>query len=784
LLALFSCTIFLSAFLLFWVQLMVAKMILPLLGGSPSVWNTCMFFFQAVLLLGYGYAHLTTRWLGVRQQARIHSGLIVLPLAFLPIAFDRIGFELDTTHPIAGLLLLLLVSVGFPFLTISTSAPLVQKWFSDTDRPESSDPYFLYAASNAGSLCGVLSYPIAIEPNLSLTQQSILWAIAYAIWVVLSVCCIVYLKRSKRKRFSPTIQESPNSKHPNFRQKMQWVLLSFLPSSLLLGATTHITIDIAAIPLLWAVPLSLYLLTFILAFARKAILPHHLLLFILPFFVAPTIVFSISKPMLPTWLLLSIHLVSFFIAACTLHGELAKSRPHPDYLTGFYFWISVGGVLGGWFNSIAAPLLFSTVLEYPLVLGLSLLLLQPTANLSDRQSTQQDFDKIDQLYENLKQAKKTAPEIDISETIATTLLPEYSSHKIQPSWGKSLLYLILLGIVLGWLTFGLQFHVSNSKFLGFLLACVLFVALAYAFKLPPWRCLVGAALVILLNQFYIPMGNRLYVDRSFFGVNQVLSRENFHLFVHGTTLHGKQSLNPESSGEPLTYFARTGPVGQFFQAANTRTGTKKIEHVGVMGLGIGTMAAYIQPGQTWTFYEIDPMVKDIASNPDYFTFLQTANEATKSTVSVVVGDGRQSIAQKPDRYYDLIVMDAFSSDAIPVHLVTREAVDLYLQKLSPHGLLAFNITNRYIDLEPVIHALAENRGLLTLHWWEKQVSAEERAQGKTASHWVVLARDRSDFGTLLDRSHWQPISDNRSVPVWTDDFSNIFSVLRTFGRKD
>ncbi len=782
-LALFSSTIFLSAFLLFWVQLMVAKMILPLLGGSPSVWNTCMFFFQTVLLLGYGYAHLTTRRWGVRRQAAIHSGLIVLPLAFLPIAFDRIGFEFDPANPIAGLLLLLLVAVGFPFLTISTSAPLVQKWFSDTDRPESSDPYFLYAASNLGSLCGVLSYPIAIEPNLSLTQQSILWAIAYAIWVVLSISCIVYLKRSKR-RSKAELRTKLSSDRPTLRQKMQWVLLSFLPSSLLLGATTYITTDIAALPLLWAVPLSLYLLTFILAFARKAILSQRLLLLILPFFVAPTIVLSISKPMLPTWLLLTVHLVSFFIAAYTLHGELAKSRPHPDYLTGFYFWISVGGVLGGWFNSIAAPLLFSTVLEYPLVLGLTLLLLQPTATGALEEPLVQEFTKIDRLYENLKQAKRATPDLNISETIATTLLPQYASKTKSYIWGISLPYLIILGMVLGWLAIGFQIHFSNSKFLGFGLMFSIFIALAYAFRLPPWRCLVGATLVILLNQFYLPMGNQLYADRSFFGVNQVLSRDNFHLFVHGTTLHGKQSLNPEYSNEPLTYFARTGPVGEFFQAANARTGAKKIERVGVMGLGIGTMAAYVQPGQTWTFYEIDPMVKHIASDPEYFTFIQTAQEDTKSTVSLVVGDGRQSIAQKPDRYYDLIVMDAFSSDAIPVHLVTKEAVDLYLQKLSPHGLLAFNITNRYIDLKPVINALAQQNNLLTLQWWEKQVSEGERAQGKTPSHWVVLARDRTDFGTLLDRTHWQPIDENQLVPIWTDNFSNIFSVLRAFGRQE
>jgi spermidine synthase len=779
LLVLFSVTLFLSAYLLFWMQLMVAKMILPMLGGTPAVWNTCIFFFQTTLLLGYGYSHLATRLGGIRRHAILHSFLLFLPFLFLPIALNKAGTTLNSSHPIPELLMLLLLGVGVPFFVVSTSAPLVQKWFAETPHPDRDDPYFLYSASNLGSLLGVLSYPFSIEPNFSLTQQSWFWTIAYGLFVFLTLGCTVFLWKSGiDPSHSSTLERlevnTDDAIHPTIKQKLQWILLSFLPSSLLLGVTTYITTDIASIPLLWAVPLSIYLLTFVLAFSRKSFRLHPFFTSLSPLVLAGTIALTTTKMILPVWILLSAHWGGFFLVAWMLHGELANNRPHPRYLTEFYFWISLGGVLGGLFNSIAAPWIFPTLLEYPFTIGLSLLLLrdpsQPTSSSNAR------IEDLDEIYQQVKQAKKSNPELGVSDWVAVNILPQYSSkHKKIKRTLFSLTLPIGLGLFLGHLLLGFQLNLVNSTFLGWLLTLGLSIAVGYAFSLYPWRWLVGFVFIILLNQFSLPLSHVIYTDRSFFGVNQVLynATENYHEFIHGTTLHGKQSLDPQRQNEPLTYFTKNGPIGQLFQSLDA---DRRVSQVGVMGLGIGTLAAYAQPGQTWTFYEIDPTVEKIASDPQYFTFLQNA----KGSVSIVLGDGRLSIAKVPDNSYDLLVMDAFSSDSIPVHLITREAIDLYFQKLSSPGLLALNITNRYIDLVPVIQSLARDRKLFALGQWEKNLTVQERALGKTPSHWVILARDRRDLGNLTDDPRWQSLPDTLSIPTWTDNFSNLFRSLRIF----
>ncbi|MGB7273945.1 MAG: fused MFS/spermidine synthase [Geitlerinemataceae cyanobacterium] len=779
LLILFSSTLFLSAFLLFWVQLMVAKMLLPVLGGTPSIWNTCLFFFQATLLLGYGYSHLTTRWWGVRRHAIVHSILLFLPIAFLPIALNRSQISLNSTQPIPALLILLVLGVGVPFFVISTTAPLVQKWFADTPHPDRDDPYFLYSASNLGSLLGVLSYPLVIEPNFSLTQQSWLWSISYGLLVFLTLGCALFLWKSGIDRSSLSNSDRLNLDNieaisPTRKQKLQWTLLSFLPSSLLLGVTTYITTDIASIPLLWAVPLSIYLLTFILTFSRQSFRLNSTLIGMIPLFLVAAIALATTNVILPVWILLLAHWGGLFLVGCALHGELANLRPHPQYLTEFYFWISLGGVLGGLFNSIAAPWIFPTLLEYPLTIGLSLLILRDPSQQTS--SSNLEIENLDEVYQQVKQAQKSNPDIVASDWIATNILPQYAAkNKPKQRTLFSLTLPIGLGLLLGQLLLGFQFKLLNNTGMGWILTMALFITMGYAFSLYPWRWLVGFILVICLNQYSLPFSRVIYTDRSFFGVNQVLydAEENYHAFIHGTTLHGKQSLDPQRQNEPLTYFAKTGPVGQLFQSLNT---AQRFPRVGIMGLGIGTLAAYTQPGQEWTFYEIDPTVEKIASDSEYFTFLQNA----KAPVSIVLGDGRLSIAKVPDYFYNLIVMDAFSSDSIPVHLITREAIELYLKKLSPQGLLVLNITNRYIDLVPVIQSLAHDRQLLALSQWEKTISAEDKALGKTPSHWVVLARDRQDFGSLVNDPKWQFLPDTSSTPVWTDDFSNLFRSLRVF----
>ena len=764
-LVLFSFTLFLSAFLLFWVQLMVAKMILPLLGGSPAVWNTCQFFFQGSLLLGYGYSHLTTRWWETRRQAVIHSFLLLLPVAFLPIGVPPSWIPPENANPIPWLLALLLVSTGIPFFVVSTSAPLVQKWFACTRHDRSQDPYFLYIASNLGSMLGLLSYPILIEPNFSLTRQSWLWAIGYGLLIFLKFGCAACLWRSPQDGVpAQTVREQRNveslvaslpaieadreetgststkSVRPSAAGRYRWVLLSFIPSSLLLGVTTYITTDIASLPLLWAVPLAIYLLTFILTFASKPLLPHKTLVALLPLLLAPLIILSLLKVMQPVWLLLPLHLAVFFVAGCVFHGELQKSRPSSQYLTSFYLWIAFGGVLGGWFNALAAPLLFPSVLEYPLVMLLSILLAGEYTS------------------EKVKSQPQRASQFS------------FFNLKLRTTRRVS------LGLLFGALIVGFDPKGLTDNMLGNLVAFSLLAAMFYAFSLGVGRLAIGLILIVLLSQFSLKnIGGAVHIDRSFFGVNRVVTdrRGEYRSLLHGTTLHGKQSLDPQRRREPLTYFYRTSPIGQVFLSLNA---SQRLSRVAVLGLGIGTLAAYSEPGQEWVFYEIDPVVEKLARNPNYFTFLQDS----KAPFSVVLGDARLRLASVPDSYYDLLVMDAFSSDSIPVHLVTREAIQLYFRKLTEQGLLAINISNRYINLEPVLGALSRHLGLSALRQLQREISPAEREMGKSPSHWVLLARLQKDFGNLVSDSRWQPIPETEGAPLWTDDFSDIFRVLRGF----
>ncbi len=724
--ALFSLTLFVSAFLLFWVQLMVAKLLLPLLGGVPSVWNTCLCFFQALLLLGYGYAHLISQRLSVRLQTGLQGLLLLLPLPLLPIALAEIGQPPETMPTVLWLLALLGLTVGLPFFVVATSAPLLQQWLAKTNHPDRDDPYFLYAASNLGSLLGLVCYPLLIEPRLTLSQQSQGWAIAYLGLVSLILVCGGMVWRTARSEApaaetAETTKEMQAEKPLSWQQQGRWLGLALVPSSLLLGVTTYLTTDIAAMPLLWALPLGLYLLTFIPAFSRHS-WPEQRLVALLPLLLTPLVLLFLLKITRPSALLLPLHLLGFTLTAYVFHRQLAQTRPAASQLTRFYLWVALGGVLGGLLNAIAAPLVFSTVLEYPLVLVWSLLLLpQPTSS---------------------SRLRLTLP--------------------------------LSLGLLIGGLLIGLdgrQF-LTQLPSLGFALG--LWAAIAFVFGLGWGRQLLGLSLIVMLNQFSISsLGGVLATERSFFGVYQVLQdqRQEFNTLVHGTTVHGRQSLQPDRRQEPLTYFSRTGPIGQLFEVLQP---AGRLQRVAVLGLGVGTLAAYAEPGQVWTFYEIDPLVVQLARNPEFFSFLQDA----RVTPQIVLGDGRLQLAQASDRHYDLIIMDAFSSDAIPLHLITREALQLYLQKLSDRGLLVVNITNRYLDLEPVFAALAQDLGLTVLHQYDRQIGATELAAGKTSSHWLVLARQPQDLALLDQDQRWQAIAPTPSFPVWTDNYSNIFQTIR------
>jgi hypothetical protein len=731
---LFSATLFLSAALSFSVQPMIGKMVLPLLGGVPAVWNTCMVFFQSTLLLGYAYAHWSTRWVGSRYHALTHLGLMLLPAAALPITISQrmIGSVPVDANPIPWLLGFLALTAGLPLLVVSATAPLLQKWFASTTHPDAGNPYFLYAASNAGSLLGLLGYPILIEPRLRLAQQSWFWAIGYGILVVLVLCCVMTMWRRRAPEAASDTGASNNlesSQPVTWRRRLRWMLLAFVPSSLMLGVTTYITTDVAPIPLLWVLPLGLYLLTFIFVFARRPLLAPAWLGRVLCLLAVVLIIIITVEVTEPAWLIVTLHLLAFFAAAMVCHSELAKDRPPAARLTDFYLCLSVGGVMGGIMNALVAPLLFRRVWEYPLVMLLACAV-RPV-------------------------------------TPATTV-------PTQKPWQK-LLWPLGIGLLMAGLILSLQNSSATPAALGTLAIFGVPALLTYRLvKRPHQFALSLVAMLVASSLYTASQGRILYIERDFFGVLRVTidPQGKFHQIVQGNTVHGRQSTDPSQATEPLSYYHRTGPVGQVFEAFNAAPAAPR---VAVIGLGAGALACYAQPEQDWTFYEIDPAVQRIAEDPRYFTYLRHSSAAK---LNVVLGDARLQLQKSPERQYGLLVLDAFSSDAIPVHLLTREAVRLYLDKLADGGLIAFHISNRRLDLKPVVANLADDAGLVCLNRDDFLISTNESAQGKQASQWVVLSRKREDLGALPSDKRWQPLPARTSFGLWTDDFSNIISLLK------
>jgi hypothetical protein len=758
---LFAVTLFLGAALLFWVQPMFARLVLPLLGGTPAVWNTCMVFFQAALLLGYGYAHLTTAYLGVRRQALLHLGLILLPLAVLPIAVpEGLGQHLDYAHPALGLLLLLLLGVGLPFFVVATTAPLLQRWFAATGHGLARDPYFLYAASNLGSMVGLLSYPFLLEPLLPLDEQSNLWTYGYGALVLGSLACAGCVVRGawrvaggEQQPPLATRQPPPAGPPPSAFTRFRWVALAFVPSSLMLSVTTYLTTDVAPMPLLWVLPLALYLLTFILAFARRSRVPLRALNRGLPLLVEVVLVVLLSEAThlraLPIGALMGIHLFALFAIALFCHGELARSRPTPQYLTEFYLWLSVGGVLGGLFNALVAPLVFRGIAEYPLVLVLAC------------------------LFRFREPAKESARPGQAWSRAAAT--PQFRFTLLGRSFVVDRSD-VLLPVAVGVLTL-LLVLVGRSMGVpgGPLSVAVIFsvpLVICYTFLERPLRFALGLGALLLASSLAPSVyGDVVYRHRSFFGVVKVLKvtdkyEHHYRRLVNGNTIHGEQDL--ADPHRPLTYYHRDGPAGQLFKFLDESG--RRPHDVGVVGLGAGTLAAYGQPGQAWTFYEIDPAVVYIARDSGLFTFL----EDCPARKNIVEGDARLRLAATRD-CYDLLIIDAFSSDALPVHLFTRQALQVYLARLRDKGVLAFHVSSRYLDLSPVLAELARDAGL---GCWI-QSDPEDAQHGKFASDWVVMGRPAAPLEELVHTSsRWQRLRGGTGRALWTDDFCSLLGLLR------
>jgi hypothetical protein len=690
-----------------------------------------MVFFQGALLAGYAYAHAVNSYLGTRRQAVVHAGLLLLPLFFLPFGIpgDWVRSMPSGTNPSPWLLSLLLVMVGLPFLVVSTTAPLLQRWFSGTGHPTAGDPYFLYGASNLGSMLGLLGYPLLIEPNLTLTRQNELWAAGYGLLVVLILVCSVTAWRSDRgvRRGPGVLRDEVSSVSPGIGRWARWVALAFVPSSLMLGVTSYLTADIAAVPLLWVIPLALYLLSFILVFARRPILRHPWMVRLLPVVaVLLTVVMSL-KTVQPIFI--PIHLLAFFVVAMVCHGELVRYRPSARHLTAFYLAMSLGGVLGGIFNALIAPIAFNWVAEYPLALVLGCIAM-PVASPNGRRPIGRVLDLVIPLSIGLVTAGVMSRFPPVTESQAGGIGPK-----------------LVIGVAV--------------------FAC-------YTFKDVPIRFALAIGAILLASQVTdSTFGRVLHQERNFFGVLRVShgDRGNSHELIHGNTVHGVQSVDPDRRREPLTYYHRAGPVGQVFEVFAAQPARPD---VAVVGLGAGTLACYAEPGQHWTFYEIDPAVVRIARDPRYFTYLR---DGLAETCDVILGDARVRLRDAPEHKYGLIVLDAFSSDSIPVHLLTRESLRVYRDKLAGGGLLAFHISSRFIDLAPVLGALAHDAGLVARVRYDLTLTREEGRDGKLASSWVVMAAREADIGILARDSRWVEPRRRPGELVWTDQFSNIVTHL-------
>ena len=744
--ALFSVTLFLSAGLVFLIQPMFAKFILPLFGSTPAVWNASMLFFQTTLLAGYLYAHESTRRLGVRRQAALHIGVMLVPLLVLPIGVPDDWLPPVDSNPVYSLLGLLAVAVGLPFFVVSTMAPLLQRWLAATDHPAAADPYFLYHASNLGSVLGLLAYPLALEPSLRLADQGRVWSAAYVLLICLVVACAAVVWRSGRAGAGEeatmvpppaAVPDEPDSHvedRVNGRRRLRWIGLAFVPSSLLLGVTATITTDIAPLPLLWAMPLSLYLVSFILVFspgARPARL-HRWMVLALPAVVLVLFMLLLLELTSPLWLVLPLHLAGFFVVAMVCHGELALDRPAPRSLTDFYLCVSLGGALGGAFNALIAPQLFDALAEYPLAIVLAALCLP-------------------------KRPPRIPP----------------SSYARWLDLGLP----VAIGVVVGLIVLGVGAANGGDdvQVAGKMFAFGMAAGVAVNFVRRPLRFgLSIGAIVLAISLASSADETELFRERSFFGVYQVNESEtgNLHELVHGTTTHGRQDFSPGQQTTPISYYHRAGPIGKFMRSVAPRV----TERVGIIGLGTGSIACYSAPGERWTFYEIDPTVERIARDPRLFTYLRVC----QGDLDVVLGDARLSLAREEAQRFGLIVADAFSSDTVPVHLLTREALALYRSKLDARGMLAFNVSNRYLALEPVLGNIARDAGLECAAQSDRK-SGGDGSPRTDASDWVVMAKRAEDLGAVTADAGWSPCRKGAGGTVWTDDFSNLVRALHLGG---
>jgi len=692
----FPLGLFLSASLLFAIQPMVAKILLPVYGGAPAVWTVCLLFFQSILLIAYGYVWLLSRMKGTRSWRAIHLLVCVFSLCALPLTFVPMA---GPGSPELNILTSLLLSLGLPLLVIGSSAPLLQYAFSQTGGNKASDPYFLYTASNVGSLLALLSYPWLLERFWGVSQLLYAWNVIYILYLVALFWVLFAVK------YKPITMALEKSAKLLWSRCAFWIFLSFVACSLMLGVTFYISTDIAATPLFWVLPLALYLLSFVVTFASKPLIPHEWVVrSALFFFVFPVLGFIIGANQIQAWQLIIANLVCFFILALLCHGELVRTRPEANQLTTFYFCLALGGVIAGLFNGLLASRLFSHAYEYPFVMLLALLCL-PVCQ---------------------KKKEWMVPVLVLSILCVNYFFLNLSTaHMIE---------ILALGLIL--------FRPASSRSL-FLSMLILF-----AFVFMPW---------------FKPM-HILSQQRNFYGVKQVFSQGGAHVLMSQSTSHGFQmegEVNPTDGAR--AYYASVLPVVQKLQALHEPL------HSMVLGLGTGIMACQFRKNDELSMVEVDDQVIDIATNPNLFTYLRDC----PPKVTLIKEDGRMAVARAKDASYDLLVMDAFHSDAIPVHLLTLEAFALYQKKIKSDGVVLVNISNRHLRVLPVLTAAGRHLDMIVLH---KQQAANERL-GQLASEWALLTTNERLAGSLMSKEGWRFVADTEAR-LWTNDYSNIIPLFK------
>jgi hypothetical protein len=711
----YALAVFCAAALVFTVEPLVGKLTLPVLGGSPAVWNTSLAFFQLGLLGGYAYAHLLQKLTSIRRQALVHLAILALAGLCLPLKLSTALGPPSEEAPALWLAGTLLLTLGAPFAALSATAPLLQAWFAKARGEQGKGVYSLYAASNLGSLLALAAYPTLIEPMMGLTRQAQVWSLAYAVFLAGVALLAAGLWRAAVAAPVAPVETAPRVA---WRQRWTWIALSACPASLLSGVTAHITADIASVPFLWIAPLELYLLSFILAFgARKeGVRPWALGLQLV---TTPLALLALGKADMPWPEQLFLQLSAFFGAAIVCAQALAASKPGPARLTEFYLWLAVGGALGGGFNAFIAPLVFPEVWEYPAALVLAMLA---------RPSTGAPLEQREKVWMGaglfwIAPLLIPLPGFTMPDMMAAAM-------RLTPA-AVALMLRRRAGAV-----------------------CLLLAALAASAETQMW-------------------GRYTHHYRSFFGVTHLHEVETrgygkLDVMVHGSTLHGAQFQDPARRCIPTTYYSPATLIGQVFATEHKRATSLSY---GAVGLGVGTVATFVRPTDRMTLFEIDPLVVKVATNPKLFSFVKGC---AKGPTDIVIGDARQSLTKVPNGSYDLLMIDAFSSDSVPTHLLTQEAMAMYLDKLKPDGVLLLHLSNRNLDLTGPAAATARALGATARvgwHWTLPQTSP----YSETAGAAMLVAKEAATLDRYRDLSEWE-LTQPRGRP-WTDDRTNVWGAM-------